>query len=433
MKTANISSGIIYAILAILGLTPIMLYIIAVKSAPAVSPEEAFRSLQCGASELVDVKKESLYFAEHITGSSSWSYAYIKKIESQSQIPENMRNITLFMISQDGYESAHAVKKLRSIGFMNCYSVDGGIDIWTGAIENSASARYTTYTVDEGKIIPFPSKNMTAFGQNIQAFTAVFLKPFYMILSGILIWYLGRKKSHDMVLLKRAMQFFLAGEILCAVNYMAFNDRSVITEYLHGYGMVVCFSLIFLALLRGMEKRLIHHMEPDKKCIMLPLCGVCWKYSQVQCRFVLIFSFIMVSMIILSLMPLQVKPVSVSFTAMVLKDKVHYIQPLMIQLFESGISPLIATVLFASSLVLANIKRYRFFYQAEVLACFGMGYISFGFFRLILFALFREELWWFGMWEEFTEFLFIIGIVLVLWLFRKGLSETPAKTETEQT
>jgi hypothetical protein len=44
-----------------------------------------------------------------------------------------------------------------------------------------------------------------------------------------------------------------------------------------------------------------------------------------------------------------------------------------------------------------------------------------------LLHVYRDHLAWFGFWEEITELLFIIGIGVVLWIFRQGRFDTKAE------
>jgi hypothetical protein len=59
--------------------------------------------------------------------------------------------------------------------------------------------------------------------------------------------------------------------------------------------------------------------------------------------------------------------------------------------------------------------------MAKVLFAGGAGFLGFSFFRLFLFAPYADNVVWQFFWEEATEIIFIAGLVIILWLFRKGL------------
>lgn len=51
----------------------------------------------------------------------------------------------------------------------------------------------------------------------------------------------------------------------------------------------------------------------------------------------------------------------------------------------------------------------------------GIGALGLGFFRLILGSIYAYNLSWADSWEEITEFLLMIIITYILWLFRQRL------------
>ena len=58
---------------------------------------------------------------------------------------------------------------------------------------------------------------------------------------------------------------------------------------------------------------------------------------------------------------------------------------------------------------------------SKVFFAAGMGTMGFSFLRLVLFHAFRDNLVWFGAWEEVTELLFVLGVGATLWIFRGAL------------
>jgi hypothetical protein len=51
----------------------------------------------------------------------------------------------------------------------------------------------------------------------------------------------------------------------------------------------------------------------------------------------------------------------------------------------------------------------------------AIGPFGFSLFRLVVFHGYRPNLVWMDFWEEMTEFIFILGVISVLWFFRKSL------------
>ena len=65
--------------------------------------------------------------------------------------------------------------------------------------------------------------------------------------------------------------------------------------------------------------------------------------------------------------------------------------------------------------------------MAKVLFAGGAGYLGFSLFRLFLYAPYHDLAPWWFFWEEATELIFIAGVVVVFWLFRKGLFPKPER------
>jgi hypothetical protein len=59
-----------------------------------------------------------------------------------------------------------------------------------------------------------------------------------------------------------------------------------------------------------------------------------------------------------------------------------------------------------------------------------VGALGFGFFRVFLLQVYRDNLTWFAAWEELTELLFILAAGVVLWIFRQGLFPRPQSEHT---
>jgi hypothetical protein len=256
-----------------------------------------------------------------------------------------------------------------------------------------------------------------------------FIKPVYMLLSLVLIIVLWRQKAADLAALRRGLTCFLIGEGFCAMNYLVFTNGSHLFEYLHSYGMVLCFGFVTYAILEGMDLRMINYTDPKKKCAALGLCRQCIKYTDALCGLKWMFYFLIPAHIVLAFIPLCVSPKPVSYNSEILGVFYNYSHPLIYQIFEIRYCPAYAIILFTVSWLILLFKKKDAVALSRVLFCAGMGPLGFGFLRLILFSIYRDNLVWFTFWEEMSELMFVGGAGFVLWIFRHSLFE--AKEELE--
>jgi hypothetical protein len=94
------------------------------------------------------------------------------------------------------------------------------------------------------------------------------------------------------------------------------------------------------------------------------------------------------------------------------------------QVFEVRYLPAAALLLFAVAWGLLRFKRSEPVAWSKVFFAAGAGALGFSFFRLVLLHAYRDNLAWFGVWEEITELLFVGSAAIVLWIFRQGLFRT---------
>jgi hypothetical protein len=106
---------------------------------------------------------------------------------------------------------------------------------------------------------------------------------------------------------------------------------------------------------------------------------------------------------------------------MIFDTRYTYDHPLVYQVYEIRGCPALALGLMAASWLALVFGRQDRVNSAKVLFSGGLGLLAFGAFRMMLLALYRENLVWFVFWEEATEMLGILGVAAVLWVFRKGL------------
>lgn len=256
--------------------------------------------------------------------------------------------------------------------------------------------------------------------QWLAVLTGYGIKPLYTLLSFILVIILWKKNKIELIAFKYAMIFFFIGENFCAANYLFFHHESYLFEYLHSLGMVLCLGFSVYALLEGLDKYVVHYFDPQKKCVFLGLCNQCIKYEKVSCALKRSYIFLCFSASAIALMPLFAKLKMISYNTEIWGTFYNYSHPVIYQLFEVRYCPIIAGVAFASAALTLLIKTDPF-PLAKMIFAGACGAMGFSFFRFVLFHGFQDNLVWMEFWEEITEFIFIAGVSLLLWLFRHSL------------
>lgn len=264
-------------------------------------------------------------------------------------------------------------------------------------------------------------RNVSLFEQWLVVITALGVKPAYMLLSLVLILWLWRCRSADLVALRWGLIAFLAGEIACAVNYLAFGGRSAVTDYLHSYGMAVGFSFIAYAALEGLDVRVIKYSPAKDRCAFLSLCRSCIKYAEVPCALRQVFAFFIPALALVALMLPAAGLSAAACQTRVLDSEQIFANPLWSQLFEGRYCAAAAVLLLAVSWAALQFKRQEPVATAKIVLAAALGPLGFGLLRLFLRTAYAQNLAWANIWEELTELLFIAGLGFVLWQFRESL------------
>ena len=245
---------------------------------------------------------------------------------------------------------------------------------------------------------------------------AVYLvKPLYMILAlaGLLIFWQGMN-----VALRLALIFFLAGETACAINILFFFYESAFLEYLHSYLMVVCLGFLAFAVIEAVDHNLLHFSDLNAKCALVDVCKGCTKYRPGSCILRRSFQWSLPLAAVVALMPLNAQPRPISYNVTVFGFLRNLSHPLPIQLYEIRFSPLAALLLLAASWVWLTMNGHspRGLLISKVFLAATLGYLGFAFMRLAFFTFYWDNLVWFVFWEELTELVLVVGILVVLWL-----------------
>jgi len=265
-------------------------------------------------------------------------------------------------------------------------------------------------------------RNIPFIDQTLVVVTAFIVKPLYMLISLVLVWILRRTRSIELVALRWGLLAFFIGEAFCSINYLFFNDKSVISEFLHSYGMVVSFGFLFYALMEGLDIHLIHYSHPNKRCSFVVLCRECVKSQTVSCRVQQIFQLVLLVLVLIVFIPLLAEIHEISYYTTIYNTLYNYTRLKPHLLFEIRYSPSLALVMFITAFASMQItKNKQVDDMTRVSLSAGIGALGFGIFRLFFNSVFSKNLAWAASWEEITEFILMITITYLLWLFRKPL------------
>ena len=413
------------AVLAIIvagGLLPVILYWFVLGTVPTVTAESAKDALKRdpGDALLIDVRTEDAFRKMHITGASNMPFARIEQIESLDGVPAKWKNRRLFFICEVGFLSAKATRKLISVGKEDAFNVKGGFQAWFERY-GPAGKKFGMLTTEQRKIEAFPYKEMPAFHQWAAVIAAYVIKPIYMCLSFVLCLLLfsrNARRREELSTLKWAVVSFFVGESFCAVNYLVYGEGSYLTEYLHGYGMVLALGFTAYAVLDGADRKVFRVADPEKRCAFLSLCKSCVKNSDVACKAKTLAVMGSMGLIVVSCIPLLADYTIGSYNTTILGARYYYVHPVVYQLFELLVCPLYAVLLFSAALASVLFTREKTVPGiAKVLVSAGLGTVGFSVLRLLLFSAYEDHLVWSVFWEEATELLYILMVFWFLWLF----------------
>jgi hypothetical protein len=265
-------------------------------------------------------------------------------------------------------------------------------------------------------------KGMSSFQQLAQIVAGLMIKPTYMLLSLALIIGLLGQTAGEIVSMLWGLSAFLIGEIFCGFNFVVFQHTSLLSEYIHSYGMVLAFGLIAYAFLEIFDRRLLH--INDGRCTASELCGVCKRTSPLKCAARRTSQLIVALMALVSFIPLSAAVTPENYLTDVFGFSYSYARLAFYQWYELRALPLLALAFFIASWIpLLQRGGGPIPRLAKILFSAGIGALGFSLLRLTLASVFAKDLVWFEFWEEATELMFITAIGFILWQFRNTLLE----------
>lgn len=260
------------------------------------------------------------------------------------------------------------------------------------------------------------------FEQSVAVAAAFLVKPIYTILAFIISIVLWKRAEPELKALKWSMVFFFVGENFCAANFLFTENHDVyLLEYFHSLGMVLSFGFAAFALLEGLDRYAIHFTEPEKKCSFSAFCRRCIKYEPVACGLQSALIFVGIAGALVALMPLSAELQVVSYDTRIWGTAYNYNHPIIYQLFEFRYFPLLASGLFFAAALILWFGRHNRLRLSKMIFAAAVGPFGFSVLRLVVFHGYRSNLVWMDFWEEITEFIFILGVISVLWFFRRSL------------
>jgi hypothetical protein len=247
------------------------------------------------------------------------------------------------------------------------------------------------------------------------------IKPLYMALTFLLIAWIWRQKAADLTALRWGLIWFWVGETGCSIDYLFYAQTSDFWEYAHGFGMVVGFSFIAYAALEGADRRLIKFSPKGDRCAALGLCRACEKYTDDPCGLKRLFKFMIPGLMAVAFIPLTAPFQLNAFRTELLGSPHFYRHMVSSQWFELRVAPIMALLFLGAAWMVLLFKRHEPVPVSKALMAAGTGPLGFALMRMSLAATFNWNWVWLNFWEEFTELLFIIAALLVLWTFRHRL------------
>jgi rhodanese-related sulfurtransferase len=452
LEKKNVLRGSVWvvALLVLVGcVTPPILYECYFGRLPTVTSEQAKEMLRQsqGATLLIDVRQPEVFTARHIDGALNWPLEKILAVVRADDIPPQFRSAKLLLLCDVGWDSRQAVAHLSPIEHERVFQVRGGIQEWIHSFtverlafiekENDEDRSphikelspviaprgdiYDRFRIAPDRIeeLPFRESPLVEQAQAVVAF--FFFKPIYELLSLMLIVLLWKCRESDLTALRWAMIFFFLGENSCAVNYFVFQESSYLAEYLHSYGMAMCFGFTAYAFLEGIDRRLLFFSDNQQHCAALALCGNCAKHVDGPCGLKQMFYVLIPAVMVIAWMLPSADWQNTAYNTAIFGRLYHYAHLWIYQVFENWCCSVAACTMLAVSLLVLLVKKENAVAWAKIAFAAGVGPLGFGMLRMILGAAYDQNRVWFLFWEETTELLLIVGICFVLWIFRRKL------------
>lgn len=385
----------------------------------AVTPVE-LRAMLDEEPLVLDLRDETSYTQGHLPGAVLTTFGDLPGVIEASDTGR-----AVVAVCYRGNQSREAAAIAEGFDRGPVYHLAGGMEAW-----RAADAKVETGPGRRALAVALPHVRSSMLAQSLVTMATLVVKPTYMIASLLLIVWLRRSRDRDLVLIRRAMVAFLAGEVSCALAY-AFPQACDPLEIVHGAGMVVMGALLAWGTFTLVDRRILALSDPAARCQIQRLCRRCWKRDPVVCGVHRIFEFAALALVPLALMPwaAPLRPRTISFDLFF--RVVEWGRGFGQLVVEQRIYPGLAALLFAVTALILLVGDSRSIRRAEAPFFAGIGLLLFSTMRFVLNRAFVEMPPWSDVWEEFTELFTVFGLALSLWTFRTqlGLGSTAAIEE----
>ncbi len=401
-------------------LVPPAIYAVIFLQAPSIAPENA-RNIIGNANEksiLIDVRPAREFNSFHLAEAINIPLDTIRADDELSWQNRLKNREHIFLICNMGFLSTKATENLHRLGFQNAKNIEGGMDAWLAGGKRDPARKPVLVRTPDG-VGPGVSKlEFSLFEQAMISFAAFGIKPLYELISLVLIIILLKSRTTDAVALKWSMIAFFLGENACAVNFLFFDEQSMLMEYWHNYGMLVCFGLASYAFMVMLDTRVIGFTDKKEKCILLANCRQCYKYQPVPCNLRLMFLYLIPAAVIIAGIPLSGDLGSYFYLGDIFGSDVLFGHFFYQQIIEYRFCPLLSIVFLAISIFYLFKYREKALPVAKIYFAAALGPLFFGLLRFIMFEAYESNPLWAEAWEEITEFIFIGFILWMVWWWR---------------
>lgn len=328
-----------------------------------------------------------------VASSKRWLLSDILNVKSKEGLPNELRTSPLILVCSGGIQSALAARHLRGLGLSDVYSLVGGQGEWIasgGGCPIRELIRGDAAT--DQKRPRYRRSTKWAEGAALGAFFGI--KTLYTVLAMSLWYVMRRQQTQSERSLARGMGCFVLGEACCFANVMFAFDRSMWLEHAHSVGMV--FALAFVSHAALSSRWVAAVPTPIVRRALLALAPVA---------------------VTLCCLPLAAPLRLEAYSTRIFGVLHGYHHAAVHQSYELRYLPVVAMVLLLAGGVAMATKEGRSL--AWGLLSFALGALGFSWFRMVLVAVFIDELLWFSVWEELLEFVSILAVLVGLSKFAR--------------
>jgi hypothetical protein len=270
-------------------------------------------------------------------------------------------------------------------------------------------------------------------GTLITFFTSYYLFKLTVLFIGIrFIWNTKGNDDPGFRLVWYGVGLFLLGETFCGVNIYITQRLVLSLEILHGVGMAAGFSVFFYGLWRILDSHVVHFTDDSRSCMLLRACTECDR-EEGGCQYQRLFGWFLLALALIALVPLfsPLKELRYAISEFNLQDLVsfswipdfvpfpggtEFVHPVILDVLHKRVYPLIAAVSFTTSYLMLRFAGQGRDRITMAFAGLGLGTLSYSALKVILYSTI-DELAYSALWEELTELLFIVLVVMTYRLF----------------